>query len=142
LIALSVSLTAINKAFPGQTYQSSWVAAVISLAQCVLSLFIGEMSNIFRRRYFIIAGNFFLLVGGLVSSRANSVGIIIGGQTLTGISVAVGYLATPLFSEIVPKRSRGIVVAIRTAGLGTESSWGAIGIRAFQKYNVGGLHQG
>jgi MFS family permease len=139
LIALSVSIIYINAAFPGEESRTPWIAGVIGLAQCVLSLFIGELSDIFGRRYFMVLGNVSLLVGSLISSRADSVGVIIGGQVFTGMGVAMGYLATPLFSEIVPKRSRSVVVAAGSGALGLISSLGAVAIGAFQKYHVGGL---
>ncbi|KAH0265672.1 hypothetical protein KCU91_g11293, partial [Aureobasidium melanogenum] len=81
-------------------------------------------------------------VGMLVGSRATSMGMVIGGQTLSGIGLTCGYLAVPLVSEIVPKYHRPAIGALTGVVAGGATSTGSIISGAFIKYNVGGVGQG
>ena len=47
------SLGFIQKSFPLESAASPWIAGVGSLCLCVISSFIGELSDIFGRRYFL-----------------------------------------------------------------------------------------
>jgi MFS family permease len=136
------SLGFIQKSFPLETAISPWVAAVGSLCLCVISSFIGELSDTFGRRYFLFFATICGIVGMLVSSRAVSVGTIVGGQTITSVGFSVGYLTTPLIAEIVPKRSRALVISVTTFLTGTVSIGGGIGMAAFMEHDVGGYNQG
>lgn len=67
------SIAFIDKAFPTQSGITYWVASSPSLVQCVLSLFIGELSDIFGRRWFLIVADICMLVGNLVVGRGANV---------------------------------------------------------------------
>lgn len=141
-ISSASALAFIMKAFPAGAASAAWIVGVMSLFICVVSIFIGDLSDMFGRRYFLMFATLCGVVGMLVSSRANSVPVIIGGQTLTSLALSIGYLTTPLVAEIVPKRSRSPVIAITTFLAGLISLAGSIGLGACMQYNVGGLNQG
>jgi MFS family permease len=136
------SLGFIQKAFPEESGTAPWIPGVGSLCLCVISSFVGELSDIFGRRYFLFFTTCCGVAGMLISSRAESVGVIIGGQTITSIGFSVGYLTTPLVSEIVPKRSRSLVVAGTTLLTGLVSVGGGVGMAGVMKHNVGGYKEG
>lgn len=69
------SLAFIDKAFPTQTGITYWIASSPGLCQCVLSLFIGELSDIFGRRWFLLFGNLCMLVGNIVVGRGSTVSV-------------------------------------------------------------------
>jgi MFS family permease len=136
------SLGFIQKAYPLDAAASPWIAGVGSLCLCVISSFIGELSDIFGRRYFLFFAACCGMTGMLISSRAESVGVIIGGQTITSVGFSVGYLTTPLVAEIVPKRSRSLVISATTFLTGIVSIGGGVGMAAVMEHDVGGHNEG
>ncbi|KAI9742753.1 MAG: hypothetical protein M1818_003482 [Claussenomyces sp. TS43310] len=83
----------------------------------------------------------FGVVGMLVASRGSYMGMVIGGQVLSGIGLALGYLAITLTAEIVLKKYRPQIGA--GAGIsGMVYFIGALIERAFMKHNVGGIKNG
>ncbi|KAL2783009.1 major facilitator superfamily domain-containing protein [Aspergillus keveii] len=136
------SLGFIQKAYPLEAAESPWIAGVGSLCLCVISSFIGELSDIFGRRYFLFFTACCGLAGMLISSRAESVAVIIGGQTITSVGFSVGYLTTPLVAEIVPKRSRSLVISATTFLTGVVSIGGWVGMAAVIEHDVGGHNEG
>jgi MFS family permease len=136
------SLSFINESFPTETDITPWIAAVPSLALCILSLFVGELSDIFGRRWFLITGNFLCLIGNIVCGRASSAKMVIGGQILNGMGMTLGYLSTPLIAEAVPKRSRGIVLGLAVGLAGVVTTGGSIMQGAMVKREVGGALNG
>ena len=140
--ALPISLAFISKAFPTETNHSAWISAVVGLVQCVLSLFVGELSDIFTRRWFIIGGDLLVTIGSIVSSRATSVDMIIGGQVISGFGAAFILLSNPALAEAVPKRTRSVIIAAASGLSGIVGTAGTIAAGAFTKFNVGGVNQG
>ena len=55
---------------------------------------------------------------------------------------SVGYLTTPLVAEIVPKRSRSLVISATTFLTGIVSIGGGAGMAAFMEHDVGGHNEG
>jgi MFS family permease len=105
---------------------TAWVATAPSVALCVISIFLGDVSDIFGRRWFLIAAAIFGLAGALIGSRASSVNMLIGGQVLNGIALTIGYLSTPLLAEVVPKRWRPPIVGGGTVLVGLSGIAGGI----------------
>ncbi|RDL41434.1 uncharacterized protein BP5553_01413 [Venustampulla echinocandica] len=96
----------------GDTSSITWFAGAWSIASSVSFSIAGSLSDIFGRRYLIIAGNVVSLVGAIVGGTAKSAGMIIAAQTLLGFGcglVFVGYAGIP---ELLPNKWRGF-------GLGT-----------------------
>jgi MFS family permease len=136
------SLGFIQKTFPLEAAISPWVAGVGSLCLCVVSSFIGELSDLFGRRNFLFFAACCGVVGMLISSRAPSTKVVISGQTITSVGFSVGYLTTPLIAEIVPKRSRSLVISATTLCTGIVSIGGGVAMGAFMEHDVGGHNQG
>ncbi|KAL2846695.1 fungal trichothecene efflux pump [Aspergillus pseudoustus] len=132
----------IQKALPEGAADTPWVAGVGGLVLSVVSAFVGELSDIFGRQYFLFFTACCGIVGLLVSSRAESVPVIIGGQTITAVGFSVGYLTTPLVAEIVPKRSRSLVISATSILTGIVAIGGGLGMGAVMQHDVGGHNQG
>ncbi|KAL3458842.1 major facilitator superfamily domain-containing protein [Aspergillus heterothallicus] len=142
MIALPMSLAFINEAFPTETHRTAWVASVTGLCQCVICFFVGELSDILGRRWFIISACVSMSVGGFIAGRATSVDMIIGGQVIAGIGGGIAFLANPAAAEMVPKHSRSIALSALEVLNGVVSIGCALSTGAFTQYNVGGPRDG
>lgn len=139
----SSSLAYIMMEYPMYGYTTTtWIAAAPSLVLCVLSIFLGDMSDILGRRWFLLAGMASGVVGMLLGGLATSVNMIIAGQVLNGIGLTLGFLSTPLLAEMVPKRWRGPIISGGTLLAGLVGIGGQLSQAAFMKYAIGGLHKG
>lgn len=143
--ALSVpasSIAYIIYAYPSEYTKAAWISAVPSLCLCVLQVFLGDVSDIFGRKGFLVFASVVGVAGMLVGGRATSIQEIIGGQVLVGVGMTFGYLSTPLLAEVVPKRSRPAVVGGGTLLACVGTIVGSLSQGAFMKYGVGGVDQG
>ncbi|KAF3289615.1 hypothetical protein TWF970_003385 [Orbilia oligospora] len=142
LIVPSASIPFIVARFPQQARIAAWIAASVSIPNCVLQAFMGELSDILGRKPFLITGMLFGTAGTLISSRANDLEMVIVGQVLNGVGLTLGYLAIPLVAEVVPKDKRPMLQGIAGIIAGLASIAGPIIQGAFIKHNVGGVNEG
>ncbi|RSL54650.1 hypothetical protein CEP53_007376 [Fusarium sp. AF-6] len=138
----SSSIAFILAEYPTGQALAPWIAATTSLSVCVISVFTGDLSDIFGRRWFLYLASVAGAVGLIVAGRATSVPMIIAGQVISGIGLTVGYLATPLLAEAVPKRWRAPVVRVATMFVSVSGVGGQLSQGAFMKHGVGGQNRG
>ncbi|EXK80638.1 hypothetical protein FOQG_14844 [Fusarium oxysporum f. sp. raphani 54005] len=136
------SIVFILREYPQEQSSSAWISAGPSFALCVIQIFLGDISDIFGRKMFLLVGSLFGIIGLLVAATAKNVPIIIAGQVLNGVALTMGYLATPLLAEAVPKRQRAPVIGIATALVGIAGIGGNLSQAAYMKGEVGGLNKG
>jgi MFS family permease len=106
----SNSLTLINESI-GPSPNINWVALAYTLGLSIGFLIIGRLSDIFGRRWFFIGGNFFALIGAIVSGTATHVESIIGGNILGGLAGAVQISFTVAIAELVPNKHRPLWIS-------------------------------
>lgn len=120
----------------------TWLALVYTICLAVGLLLVGRLSDIFGRRWFFIGGTFIGVIGGIIAATAHTLPVLIGGQTLIGLSACTGYSYAFVSGEIVPVKYRFIanaiifVFSVPTAGFGaalstalilyTSSGWRAV----------------
>ncbi|OAL31234.1 hypothetical protein AYO20_08289 [Fonsecaea nubica] len=110
----------------GPSANLSWVATSLSLANAVLQATFGRGADIFGRRYFLICGNIFGLVGTLVNGRANSIRVVIAGTAIQGIGAALQQVAYVSAFDIVPKKHREATLSALNLAALPASMFGAI----------------
>ncbi|KAL4937794.1 major facilitator superfamily domain-containing protein [Aspergillus oleicola] len=142
LIAPTAVIGFIVQAYPESSNISAWISASVTIPNCVLQAFIGDLSDILDRRWFLLVGALFGITGCLVSSRATSMEMVIGGQVLNGVGLTLDFLAIPLSAEVVPKKNRPIVSAISIIVSGFATVLGPLIEGAFIKHDVGGANNG
>lgn len=79
-----------------------------TLVSGVLLLVVGRISDIVGRRYFMIGGQAFAVVGSIICAKANSINTVIGGTVLTAVAGAGQQLYPLLVQELVPNKHRGL----------------------------------
>ncbi|PWY72957.1 siderophore iron transporter [Aspergillus heteromorphus CBS 117.55] len=104
------SLTAINADLgPDPSY--SLISTVFTLISGVGLLLVGRLGDLFGRRYILIGGQLFGLIGAIVCATAKTVPTVIGGSVLLGIAAAVQLTFSFVIAEVVPNRARPVVNA-------------------------------
>jgi MFS family permease len=119
-----------------------WVAAAVTILNCVLQSFLGDLSDHFGRKGFLLVGMALGITGSIIIGRAKSMEMVICGQVLSGCGLTIGYLAIPLTSELVPKDQRPKIQGIIGIFAGIANCIGVIIAGAFIKNKVGGAQDG
>ncbi|KUL87588.1 hypothetical protein ZTR_05842 [Talaromyces verruculosus] len=89
----------------------NWVGIVYSLAQAVVLMLAGRLSDIFGRRWFFIIGSCIGLIGSIVGGTSSSLEQLIAGETLIGIAAGFQCSFFWVVAEIVPMKRRFIANA-------------------------------
>lgn len=74
----------------------------------------GSISDVIGRRYFLIGGELFGLIGSIIGATAKDVNVLIGATVFIGIAAAVQLSYPLLVMEIVPNKYRGWAQGIIT----------------------------
>ncbi|KAL2833915.1 fungal trichothecene efflux pump [Aspergillus cavernicola] len=89
----------------------NWVSIVYLLAQAIVLMLAGRLSDIFGRRWFFITGLVIGLVGSIVRATVTTIGQLIAGETLIGTAAGFQCSFFWVVSEIVPMKRRFIANA-------------------------------
>ncbi|KAF2276646.1 putative efflux pump antibiotic resistance protein [Westerdykella ornata] len=118
---MSVALPTIAKAVPGADEQYVWISSSFLLASTVVQPFIGQLANIFGRRWPMLISVALFIVGSAIIGSANNVNQIIGGRTVQGLGGGGQFVLVEIIAcDMVPLRERGKY-------LGMVLSAGAVG---------------
>ncbi|KAF2007662.1 siderophore iron transporter, partial [Amniculicola lignicola CBS 123094] len=91
----------------GPSTNISLVTLVNTLCQGVIFLLMGSISDIIGRRYFVIGGQIFGVIGGIIGATSKDVNMLIGASVMQGIGCAVQLSYPLLVMEIIPNKYRG-----------------------------------
>jgi EmrB/QacA subfamily drug resistance transporter len=121
ITVVSVALPTIAHAIPGADKQYVWLSSSFLLASTVVQPFIGQLANVFGRRWpMIISVALFMLGSGIVGG-ANNVETMIAGRTVQGLGGGGQFVLVEIIAcDMVPLRERGKY-------LGMVLSSGAVG---------------
>ena len=105
-----------------------WMALVYTLGLAIGLTLVGRLTDLFGRRWFFIGGTLLGCLGAIVCSTAKTLPVLIGGQTLVGLSACTGYSYAFVMGELVPLKWRFVwnaavfAFSIPTAGFGSAVS--------------------
>ena len=93
------------------------VTLIFNIFLGVLHLLAGRLSDILGRRYFLLGGTLFNVVGSIVCATANDVNTVIGGSVLTGTGAAASLMYPIIVHEVLPNKYRhwghaGVTLAV------------------------------
>ncbi|CAK7224010.1 hypothetical protein SBRCBS47491_005403 [Sporothrix bragantina] len=124
--SIPVSILSVINADIGPSTNISMVSLVLTLIKGVLILIYGTLSDAFGRRWFLILGQLLSGVGSVISAKAPSVDVLVGGTAI----IALGGASQPLYplfvQEIVPNKYRGIGQAVITGSVLTFIGFGPL----------------
>ncbi|KAK4580435.1 hypothetical protein LTR86_000638 [Recurvomyces mirabilis] len=98
-------LTEINQDI-GPDPNINWVPLANLTCGAVFFLLVGQLSDIFGRRWFFIFGSSLALIGSIVGAFAKDVNTLIAAEVLIGVSVAFQQSFFWVVAEIVPMKYR------------------------------------
>lgn len=125
-LSATSSLLPVINADLGPNTSYTWVVGAFAVAASSMSPLCGRLSDIFGRRYFLLAGAVFGAVGAIIAATSKSINTSIGAGALSGISLALLQLVFGASAELVPKRSRGIVLGFVESFLGLISGFAPV----------------
>ncbi|KAI9828522.1 MAG: hypothetical protein M1819_006578 [Sarea resinae] len=134
--------TYITEAFPTESNLATWITASHTISLCVVSAFIGHLSDIFGRKNFLILGPLLTIMGSLIAGRAHSLQMVVGGQVVNGIGFALGYLSVASIMELVPKNKRATVQMYSNVAASVAYIVGVLAAGGFIQHNTGGAMNG
>ncbi|KIX00022.1 uncharacterized protein Z518_10949 [Rhinocladiella mackenziei CBS 650.93] len=83
-----------------------WISYVYNTCLAVTLPVLGQLSDIFGRRYFFVGGAVLGIMGSIVCSRAQSIPVLIGGNVLLGLASATQLSYHYVLGELVPTKHR------------------------------------
>ena len=118
---VTTALPTITSSIGGES-QYIWIANCFVLASTVVQPLVGQLSNIFGRRWPMMISVLLFLLGSGLAGGANSVSMLIGGRTVQGLGSGGLFVLVDLITcDLVPLRERGqyLGLMLSTAAIGT-----------------------
>ncbi|CAK7210129.1 hypothetical protein SBRCBS47491_000666 [Sporothrix bragantina] len=130
----SNALTVIN-ADLGYSASYIWISDGGLVVTCVGLLIIGRLGDIIGRRYFLIGGQVFGVIGSAICAKATSINMLIAGSTIYGIASSTQLTFPYVIQELVPNKHRGIAQGVVIAGVLPFAGFGTIIARELIQYS-------
>ncbi|KIV98822.1 uncharacterized protein PV09_09435 [Verruconis gallopava] len=115
-----------------------WIGLVYTVASAVWFPIVGRLGDIFGRRYLMILGAAFGVIGSIICATANSILVLIGGNVFLGSASAFQLSFSYVLAELLPMKYRylgsGFIYPWSIAGSGFGP---AISYAFITRYSVG-----
>lgn len=92
----------------GDASIAGWVIQGPLLMQSVLSPIVGRLSDVLDRKYLAAVPPLIAFVGAVVSAKATSMSMLVGGGILIGFTLATVSIVQAIPSEILPLKFRAL----------------------------------
>ncbi|KAK4891827.1 hypothetical protein LTR27_009679 [Elasticomyces elasticus] len=99
---LSASITAVT----GGAEQSIWLISTLAISAAALGAPVSQAADFWGRKWFVVGFTGAGCVGCLIASRAQSFGVVIGGQSIGCLALGAQPLVHAIASEIIPRKYR------------------------------------
>jgi MFS family permease len=100
---------------------TTWLTLSIIIYVIVLGPSSAQAADLFGRKWIIVVGSVTGMVGCIITSRANSIGMAIAGQAVSGIAQITQGVTTALLSEILPRKYRPVAQGVIITSIGAAS---------------------
>ncbi|KAK4231005.1 major facilitator superfamily domain-containing protein [Podospora fimiseda] len=117
---------------------AGWIIQGPLLMQAVLSPIVGRLSDVFDRKYLASVPPLIAFAGAVVSARATSMNMLIGGGILIGTTLSTISIVQAIPSEILPLKYRALANGFAFVGGSIGGIVGGIGAGAVTNVNAGG----
>ncbi|KAI1204586.1 MFS general substrate transporter [Annulohypoxylon truncatum] len=122
----------------GEASIAGWVIQGPLLMQSVLSPIVGRLSDVLDRKFLATVPPLIAFVGAVVSAKATSMGMLIGGGILIGVTLSTISIVQAIPAEILPLKYRALANGFAFIGGSLGGLIGSLGGGAVTNVNVGG----
>lgn len=96
----------------GAASQSAWMASGFFITGVVAMMICAPNSDLFGRRWFLIAGNVMAAVGSVIAGTAQSFQQLLAGMAIAGFGSGIGQMVAFAGPELLPNKWRPTAVVI------------------------------
>ncbi|KAI1774455.1 MFS general substrate transporter [Hypoxylon cercidicola] len=122
----------------GDASIAGWVIQGPLLMQSVLSPIVGRLSDVLDRKYLAAVPPLIAFIGAVVSAKATSMSMLIGGGILIGTTLSTVSIVQAIPSEILPLKFRALANGFAFVGGAVGGLIGSLGAGAVTNVNAGG----
>ncbi|KAI1138413.1 MFS general substrate transporter [Hypoxylon sp. FL0543] len=122
----------------GDASIAGWVIQGPLLMQSVLSPIVGRLSDVLDRKFLATVPPLIAFVGAVVSAKATSMSMLIGGGILIGTTLATISIVQAIPAEILPLKYRALANGFAFVGGAVGGLIGSLGAGAVTNVNTGG----
>lgn len=108
------------------------------MVTCIGLLVVGRLSDITGRRYFLIGGQVFGIVGSAIMAKATSINMIVAGAVVYGVATTTQLTFPFIIQELVPNQYRGLAQGLVTLLVLPFAGFGSIIARQLIEYTAFG----
>ena len=117
---------------------AGWIIQGPLLMQSVLSPFVGRLSDVLDRKYMATIPPLIAFVGAVISAKAQSMAMLIGGGILIGVTLATIAIVQAIPSEVLPLKYRALANGFSFLGGAAGGLIGGLGAGALTNRNPSG----
>ncbi|KAI1653984.1 MFS general substrate transporter [Daldinia decipiens] len=122
----------------GDASIAGWVIQGPLLMQSVLSPIVGRLSDVLDRKFLATVPPLIAFVGAVVSAKATSMSMLVGGGILIGTTLATISVVQAIPSEILPLKFRPLANGFAFIGGAVGGLIGSLGAGAVTNVDAGG----
>ncbi|CZR54295.1 uncharacterized protein PAC_04179 [Phialocephala subalpina] len=122
----------------GDAAIAGWIIQGPLLMQSVLSPIVGRLSDVLDRKWLAIAPAAISFIGAIVSAKATSMTMLIGGGILVGCTLSTISIVQAIPSEVLPLKYRALANGFAFLGGAVGGVVGSLGAGAATNSNPGG----
>ncbi|KAI1855794.1 hypothetical protein JX265_012239 [Neoarthrinium moseri] len=122
----------------GSPALAGWIIQGPLLMQSVLSPIVGRLSDVLNRKYLAAIPPLIAFVGAVISAKATSMNMLIGGGILIGTTLSTISIVQAIPSEILPLKYRALANGFSFMGGAVGGLVGVLGSGALTNIDAGG----
>ncbi|KUJ11263.1 MFS general substrate transporter [Mollisia scopiformis] len=122
----------------GDASISGWIIQGPLLMQAVLSPIVGRLSDVIDRRYLVSIPPLIAFAGAVISARAESMSVLIGGGILIGFTLSTVAIIEAVPAEVLPLKYRALASGLGFVGGATGGLLGVLGAGGVTNTDAGG----
>ncbi|KAG4420797.1 hypothetical protein IFR04_006077 [Cadophora malorum] len=117
---------------------AGWIIQGPLLMQSVLSPIVGRLSDVLDRKYLAMAPPAISFIGAVISAKATSMTMLIGGGILVGCTLSTISIVQAIPSEVLPMKFRALANGFAFLGGAIGGLVGGLGAGAATNADAGG----
>lgn len=122
----------------GGSDKTIWISQTVTIVNLAGGIPISQVADYWGRKWPLIITCSFALVGTIILSRAQTIGMALGGNFLAAIATIGQPLLNTISAEVLPRSLRAVAAAVITAFYGISGVITLLAGSALTAHNPGG----